>query len=462
VNGYGAVALGVLVAGVFPCMVGALCLAPWLAGRTGDRLVAAGLMYPAGATLISLTMLGLGLLGLPLDRRSIGALALLAAAVLGAVAWRALVTGGAVAGESPEPPPSGLPRPIAIGLGTLVASKIVFVFFDVVRKPIEVWDAFAVWTMRAKVWSSRQSLVLDPADPFYLGGGARTDYPPHVSLLHAWVAIGIGEWNDVLVNLPWAFYYLSAVILIYAVVRRACSSDWAMVGAVGLSGLPLFVIHATHAGYADGILAVHFLAVAALGYTADCARGRADTDRVAWLVLWVGFVLSLPLVKLEGVPLMVAGALGLAARSSGTSGGSAKRRATALAAVAVTVAVAVVFALFNQALRNYVASTELHVGALRAVLLDLFAQGNWNILWFLFWGLIAVRFRSLRGSAAGRLALVVAAPFVPFLYVLCFTDAWRFAANQTADSRLFLAVAPAAVLFVVVAMAGIWRQARRR
>ncbi len=459
-NGYGALAFGILVAGVFPCMVGSLCLAAWLAGRVGDRLVAAGLMYPAGATLISLTMLGFGLLGVPLDRRTIAVAALLAAAALGTIAWRALAGADAVDGESREPLPSGLRRPLSVGLGALVAAKVGFVFFEAARKPIEVWDAFAVWTMRAKVWSARQSLVLDPADPFYLGGGARTDYPPHVSLLHAWVAIGIGEWNDVLVNLPWAFYYLSAVLLVYAVARRTLSSDWAMAGAIGLSGLPLFVIHATHAGYADGILAVHFLAVAALGYTADCARGRADTDRSAWLVLWAGFLLSLPLVKLEGVPLMVAGALGVVAQASRRGGGSARRRGMALAAVVV--AVAVVVALFNQGLRNYVASTELHAGALRAVLLDLFAQGNWNLLWFLFWGLIVARFRALRGSAAGRLALVVAAPFVPFLYVLWFTDAWRFAANQTADSRLFLAVAPAAVLFVVVAMAGIWRRPDRR
>ncbi len=452
----GALFAGLVVAGVFPCSVGALCLAPWLSGRVGDRMVAVGLVYPTGATLISSAMLVLGLVEIRLDRASIAALAMSLAAILGAVAWRRLA-GPNARREGEAMPPSELPLPVTFGLGALVVSKLSFVFFDVVRKPIEVWDAFAVWTLRAKVWSARQSLVLDPADPFYLGGGARTDYPPHVSLLHAWVAIGIGEWNDVLVNLPWAFYYASAVVLVFAVLRRSFSTDWGLVAAVGLSGLPLFVIHASHAGYADGILAVHFLAFCALSYLADRQRGRADADGRASLVLCVGFLLSLPLVKFEGVVLMVAGVLGLAARGPRATGKFRLRRVLVLLLVGTA---ALGFALFNAGIRDYISSTHFHAQAVLPVLLDLFAQGNWNLLWFVFWALVVLRMRSPSCDAAGRLALVVAMPVVPFLYVLWCTDAWHFAAGQTADSRLFLTLAPSALLFVVIAAAKAWCRPR--
>jgi len=451
-SGIGALLLGVLVAGVVPALIGAVSLAAWRGAELRIRLVLAALAYPVGATLVSLAMILLGIAQIPLTVVSVPMVALLLAllACFAARRWLAL--------EEPRPWPVALLDDLGgswlrAGLGVGVFANLAFVWFEVSRKPIEIWDAFAVWTLRAKAWSARQSLILDPADPFYLGGGARTDYPPHASLLHAWPAIGLGEWNDIVVNLPWALVYSSAVLLVYAVARLTHGRLWGWVGAFALSGLPLFVVHASHAGYADVILAAHFLLVVSTAFLADRARSLGHSSDRVWRALSVGFVLSLPLIKLEGVPLMVAAAVGLVLQS-GDGGKSGRRKRWPLLLAAVLVAVMVAAA--NQALRDYVASTQLHVEAVGPVLSDLFLRGNWNLLWLLFWGLAVAQISGVGAAPTRRLSVMIMIPFVPFLYVLWCTDAWQFAVNRTADSRLFLALAPAAVLYVSVAAAELW------
>ena len=447
-TGFSAVSLGILVAGIVPCLIGLVPLAALYKRHAIDRGTLLAVMYPVGATLVSLSILGLGLAELPLYRFPIVAVAAALSAMIALVVWWRV---------APRPPEPGRADDSTFPLGgvvttvaaSLLIAKVLFVIFEIIRKPIQVWDAFAVWTLRAKVWAARESLVLDPADPFYLGGGARSDYPPHASLLHAWTAIGLGEWNDVVVNLPWAFYFFSAIAIVFVVVARVFSREWGVVCAAGLSGLPLLVMHATHAGYADMILAVHFLAACAMSFVADSERANGRGDGKGYSALSIAFLVSLPLIKLEGVSLVAAAVVGLVVQAPRSKRGTAVRR-TAAFSVAVFAVGAI---LANKALRKYIASSTFHPEAIWPILGDLFTQGNWNLLWYAFWGLFALRYRSLRVRPSGRLALAVAVGFVPFLYVLLATDAWLFAMNQTADSRLFLSLAPAALLYVVIALA---------
>jgi 4-amino-4-deoxy-L-arabinose transferase-like glycosyltransferase len=131
-------------------------------------------------------------------------------------------------------------------------------------------------------------LVLDPQDPFYLGSGARLDYPPHVSLLQTWTAVWLGGWNDVLVNLPWAAYYVSAIVFLYATIAARIDRSLALAAAFCLAGLPLFVVHASIAGYAELMLSAHFLMAASMIFL--WARER----RTTYFLLGLLFTLSLP------------------------------------------------------------------------------------------------------------------------------------------------------------------------
>ncbi len=392
--------------------------------------------YALGAVLTTCAMALGGLVGMPFRRPWLaGGAAALIAVALGIRRRR-----GAAATEARSVVPARLPRLPAIaraGLVLLVAVKVGFVIVELLHRPITGWDSFAVWSLRAKVWAARGGLVLDRGDWFFYGGAARPDYPPHISLLQTWTGIWIGDWHDVLVNLPWGFYYLSLLAGCYFATVPRLGRDWALAATFALAGIPLVVVHAALGGYADLVLATHFMLAVALLSQPQSALDR----RLGFL-----FALSLPLIKLEGIPLAaaclaVAGLRGI---------GSAPRRNRLL--VAVLTAVAVAAALANQTLRDFLASAQMQPQGLRAVADGLFREGHWHFLWALFAAVAALRLRSIWNTSLGWMLFTLVAAAVPLSFALLFTDASAFANARSADSRLFLGLAPAALAFVALAL----------
>lgn len=405
--------------------------------------------YPLGALSATCAMAIAGLAGVPwrLPWLALGAAALIA--TLAVARRRGLVALAGVPRRDVVRDLPVLPGPVRVGLALLLAAKVVFVLAEIVRRPLSGWDSFAVWALRAKVWADRGGPVLDGGDPFFYGGAARPDYPPHASLLQTWTALWMGEWHDVLVNLPWAFYYLSLLAVCFAAVARHLSRDWALAATFALAGLPLLVVHAALAGYADLLLATHFLFAVVLVHEA-ASPAASRPLRVAAAVV----ALTPALIKLEGVPLAASCLIVLAARSLG----AAPRRRRWFV-VGLVVALAVVAAVANPTLREFLSSSSLRPQGTRALFDGLFRAGNWHFLWVAFVVTAVGRGRALWGRPLGWLLLNVLTAIAPLLFALLFTGAAAFAQARSADSRLFLGVAPAALLFVALALGDACRRA---
>lgn len=397
--------------------------------------------YALGAVLTTCAMALAGLAGVPFRRPWLAA----GAAVLIAVAVGFRRRSYDAATETHPTVSPRLPAIARAGLASLLAVKVGFVLVELLHRPITGWDSFAVWTLRAKVWAARGGLVLDRGDWFFYGGAARPDYPPHISLLQTWTGVWIGDWHDVLVNLPWGFYYLSLLAFCYCATAPRLGRDWALATTFALAGIPLVVVHAALGGYADLVLATHFLLAAALLWQPQSASDR----RLGFL-----FALSLPLIKLEGIPLAAA-CLAIA----GWRGrmGSAPRRNWLF--VAVLTAAAVAAALANQTLRNFLASAQMQPQGLQAVADGLFRDGNWHFLWALFVAVAAMRLRSIWNTSLAWMLFNLVAAALPLSFALLFTDASAFASARSADSRLFLSLAPAALVFVALALGDASRDA---
>jgi hypothetical protein len=411
--------------------------------------------YPLGAVTMTCGLMLAGLAGVPFHRPWLATGVVVALAILVVVgvlrrrrAPAAAPPQSSPAGESGSP---GLRRPARGGLAILLLAKVAFVVAELLHRPVSGWDSFAVWTLRAKVWAARGGLVLERGDPFFYGGAARPDYPPHASLLQTWTGVWIGEWHDVLINLPWGFYYLSLLAFCFYFVACRLSRDWALAATFALAGTPLLVVHAALAGYADLILATHFSIAVALLHESFARPG----DRPHRLVA-LAFSLSLPLIKLEGIPLAAVCLAILGLRSPGAA--SRRRRWALVAALAVATAG---LALANDTLRQFLVSSRPRPQAVGVLLDGLFRGGNWHFLWTLFVVVAAMRARHLWRSPLGWLWLNVMAAVIALSFALLFTSASDFALARSADSRLFLAVAPAALLFVVLALGDACREARR-
>jgi hypothetical protein len=442
--------IGAGVSVLLPFILGVAALTAIAPPRFLSKSERLGLAYPLGAVLITSPICALGYAGLHFDRITFALIPVILTLLFAAVAvWRRRAashqpraTPWAQAAYS-SPAQAGIPSlgwvwPAA--LSAVALCMLAFVIFEVLDRPLSPADSFTVWGLRAKVWATRGGLVLNPFDPFYLGRPARANYPPHISLLQTWTAVWLGGWNEVLVNLPWACYYASALLFVFAALSRPLPRSWALCGTGLVATTPLFVIHAAVAGYADLISGVNF-AVAAVAVYLWASEGA-----MVHLVIATLFGLSLLFIKREGLVLLAA-----CAAAAAVQVGWPRRRGYRWELLAGVSAVALFFAWRNPTLRGLLASAGWHGQAVIPLLQSLAEFGSFQFLWPLFFvtGFITLG-RSWKSPLAWLFA-TVSAPLLPFCAVFLGTDAARFAVNQGAPSRLFLQLAPAAVCFVMLA-----------
>lgn len=174
--------------------------------------------------------------------------------------------------------------------------------FDLLHLPVHAWDAYNVWTLRAKVWFGSGEWVAFAREAQYLQaipGSAHfstaAHYPTLPSLIQLYSVSAVGVWEDNLALLPWLFFLPALVLVLNGVLERAGVA--AMVRVVVcylLVSLPLFQAHIAHAGYADTLLCLALLV--ALSHW--CAFLERRTRRE--LILALAFTALLPLIKLDG------------------------------------------------------------------------------------------------------------------------------------------------------------------
>lgn len=118
-----------------------------------------------------------------------------------------------------------------------------YVFWRAFNVPTSTWDAFATHAFNAKVLFYEQSLK-------YFNNLPHNNYPLHVPLLQAWVALNIGKWDDQLIQSIFPFYFLGTLFVQYHFLKSHRSTRWALLGIVFLVSSPFLIYHAT-IGYRD-------------------------------------------------------------------------------------------------------------------------------------------------------------------------------------------------------------------
>jgi len=139
-----------------------------------------------------------------------------------------------------------------------LAFEIFYVFFLAFIKPMESYDAVAMYAFKAKIFYLAQGI---PSDFFHTLGLrlAHPDYPLSIPLGETFVYLFLGNVNDQLVKIIFPLYYSAVLVMLYFAIRRFGSASYALLFSFILATIPQFSAYAAN-GYLDVPLAYYCFA----------------------------------------------------------------------------------------------------------------------------------------------------------------------------------------------------------
>ena len=141
-----------------------------------------------------------------------------------------------------------------------IAIETIYAFFRALVKPMEAYDAVAIYAIKAK------ALYLAGSIPgnFFTGTinlFAHPDYPLNIPLGETFIYLFLGSLNDQLVKIIFPLYFTGILGLLYFGIRRFAARTYALVFTFILATIPHFSALAAN-GYLDLVLAYYCFASA--------------------------------------------------------------------------------------------------------------------------------------------------------------------------------------------------------
>ena len=326
-----------------------------------------------------------------------------------------------------------------------LALRFALLFSEVATRPLYPWDSWTQWATKARVWYELGRIVpFAGTNEWFAADGAvyfdaGSHYPGTVGLMQVLACNFLGRWDDALMNLPFWMLALAFTFAVFGALRMMeFTPPWALAGTWLVASLPLANAHVALAGYADLPLAM-YLCMAVLA----CLRwlkAREPADAA----LAVLMLAACPLLKVPGriwaviaLPALLVGLL--------------PRRGPRI--VGAGFAVAVLGLLILAQTSPVVLGYHLHLDfapAWEALAASFFLYDNWHLLWY---GAVAVALlgrRQLLAPSVAPLTFVVAGGVLFIGFVLSFTNARDWVADQSTVNRATLHVAPLIVIWMLV------------
>ncbi|HPB68904.1 MAG TPA: glycosyltransferase family 39 protein, partial [Candidatus Omnitrophota bacterium] len=324
----------------------------------------------------------------------------------------------------------------------------VYIFWRAFHIPVYGFDPLKINALNAKMFYFEKRIVF-PLDPVYRG------YPLHVSLLQAWMAINIGQWNDQVIKFFVPFYFASYLVIQYEFVKFLGNARQALWSLGLLLTANLFALHASLA-YMDFPLMVY----TCLTIIFLLLWWLEQEDRFLYLAAILGGMGTF--VKREGLAYLVIYGI-LFVLMLIFRQGKGKHDAwfkTGMKFFLPSVTLAVIFPIFKFTHQvnsqgvlfnlSWCAFSRIPV-ILSQFFLNFFLSGNWSLVWGLL--LLRLLFPSVQGSHPlfkwfiTAIALFVGLIF--FLFLLTNAFFW-IAERDTTLSRLILHFFPLATMALVL------------
>ena len=159
-----------------------------------------------------------------------------------------------------------------------LAAEIAFTFFRAMIKPVEAYDAIAIYGIKSKIFYLAGSI---PKGYFssICGAFPHPDYPLNIPLLETYVYLFLGRLNDQLVKIIFPLYYIAALGVFYYAVRRFAGRIYALVFTFLMASVSQFSSYGANA-YADLPMAYYYFTSAVFLFS-----WFRDTRRTAHLAI---------------------------------------------------------------------------------------------------------------------------------------------------------------------------------
>ncbi|MBP7056586.1 MAG: glycosyltransferase family 39 protein [Candidatus Omnitrophica bacterium] len=214
----------------------------------------AALSYILGIGLISMEMLLFYFFGIPL--RPVFILAPWIVPIAVNVALRNLVIIFPARGDSSRPKAGIFRMLLMFG----IAFETAYTFFRALIKPIESYDAVAIYAIKSKMFYMAGAITSDifnAIKALY----PHPDYPLNIPLAETFFYLCMGSLNDQIVKIIFPLFFVAVLVMIYFAVRRFASSTYALIFVFILASIPQFNAYAANA-YHELPLACYYFASA--------------------------------------------------------------------------------------------------------------------------------------------------------------------------------------------------------
>lgn len=341
-------------------------------------------------------------------------------------------------------------------LGAWIGLRMAAMWLDILVTPTFFDDAMDNWNLRGKLFYFQKTISL--SFPWDQNPGV-SSYPPAVPLAKAWLSALAGTWHEGLVNAIHGVWFVCLIAVVYWALRRTLPAVWATLGAILLASLPLELIHGMNP-YADVFLSLHLLIAGVFLFHA--LKARPEESPLSWLNMAAFAIALIPFTKNEGwalyfpVTVVLFACCVLWMRYRGAISG---RQAawTALLAIVLAAVVAAPWisykAMHGLAFGNAKGidwNFQWQPGVSIAIIVNTFFEGNWGLLFPLFFGLLIARLRTVLRTPLLLLAAFVLIPYSIQLFLYMFTGLSTEAILQTGYARGLIHLMPAIVMVTVI------------
>lgn len=341
-------------------------------------------------------------------------------------------------------------------IGAWVGFRMLAMWLDVLATPTFFDDAMDNWNLRGKLFYFQKTISL--SFPWDQNPGV-SSYSPAVPLFKAWLSALAGTWHEGLVNGIHGAWFACLIAIVYCALKRTLPATWAALGAILLASLPLELVHGLNP-YADVFLSLHLLIAVVFLFHALSARMKESS--LSWLRLAALAIALIPFTKNEGwalyFPVIVVLFAGCALRTlhRGTITG---RQAAWTALLALALAALVAAPWISYKVMNGLAfgnakgidwNFRWQPGVSISIVVNTFFEGNWGLLFPMFFGLLVTRLRTVFRTPLLLLAAFVLIPYSIQLFLYMFTGLSTEAILQTGYARGLIHLIPAIVMVTVI------------
>jgi hypothetical protein len=158
-----------------------------------------------------------------------------------------------------------------------IAIETAYAFFRALIKPLESYDAIAIYAIKSKIFFLARSIPQEFFDHI-AGMYPHPDYPLNIPLAETFIYLSIGSLNDQLVKALFPLFFTGILCLMYYAVRRFSTKVYALLFTFIIATIPQVNANAAN-GYLD--LALGFYYFASALFLFRWVNGRDDTASLA-------------------------------------------------------------------------------------------------------------------------------------------------------------------------------------